>query len=663
MRGRACDNHEHPPAGRDLCRAAAAAALVLITVAWTLLTWAPAAEAKSWRIDAMDVTLDVQESGDALVSEDVTFNFEGSFSYVARVIPTDALEGIEDIQVLQEGKPLPRGTEPGSYDVFTEGGDQVVQLAFNLADTSKTWTIRYLAKAAVAYYDDGDEFVWHVFDADTPVPIDRVRVFVHLPGAVPTTDLDWAVDTGVNVQSTVSGPAPSTVLFEATDIFPYTKYWIAVGFPKGVVHFTWTARRLAAAVVPKAGVLLPIGAFLWMLLVWFRRGRDDPAAVYAKYATEPPSNLSPAAAGALLDERVDTRELFATLADLARRGYLELPQSQTDRATWQVRRLRSIEDLKGLDEFVAGRLFAGGDDRVKAPMLQNRLAEISAGFDEAVFADVVHRGLFAASPQTARRHWKGRAATLGFVLFVLTVMLAIAGVGGWGYVALGSVLSVAVVYGFARVMPQRTRQGAEEQRRWEAFRNYLDDLAGFMDLPVAQETFERYLPYAIAFGVEKRWVRRFADLLVSVPQWLGPVVGPKAYQAPDFSQVRDETPSAPVGQADGAAATGAAPGGGVGLGDLASSLSTVSLSSVSDGLFAGFDKLSNVLMSAPSSTGGSHEAFGSTRVTGGRSHRSSSGRSSGSSSRSSFSGSSSSSGGGGGFSSGGGGGGGGFRAG
>jgi len=640
-------------------RGAAALALMLLVVTVVLLASAPPADAKSWRIDAMDVTLDVQDSGDVRVSEDVTFTFEGSFSYVARVIPTDALEGIEDVQVLQDEKPLPRGTEPGSYDVFTEGDDLVVQLAFNLADTSKTWTIRYLAKAAVAYYDEADELVWHVFDADTPVPIDQVRVSVRLPGTVPTKDIDWAVDTGLNVQSTVSGPAPSSVIFEAKDIFPYTKYWIAVGFPKGVVQFTWTARRLAAAVVPKAGFLLPIGAFLWMLLVWFRRGRDDPAAVYAKYATEPPSDLSPAAAGALLDERVDSREFFATLADLARRGYVELPQSRTDRSTWQVRKLRPIENLKGLDAFVAGRLFAGGDDRVKSPMLQNRLAEINAEFDDAVFGDVLQRGFFVADPQTARRYWKGRAATLGFVLFVLTVMLAIAGVGGWAYVALGSVLSVAVVFGFARVMPQRTRAGAQEQRRWEAFRNYLDDLAGFQDLAVAQQTFESYLPYAIAFGVEKRWVLRFQELLVSVPSWLGPVVGPKAYQTPDLAEARGGTTSpAPGAQTEATQSTGGVPGGGAGLGDLASSLSRVSLSSVSDGLFAGFDKLSNALMSAPSSTGSGHGAFGSSHVTGGGSRRGSSGGSS----RSSFSGSRSSSGGGSGSSSGGGGGG-GFRAG
>ena len=634
------------PADHPRRRSILALCAAAVFVAAVALVAQPArAEAKEWRIEAMDVTLDVQTSGDVLVSEDVTFAFVGSFSYVARVIPKDTLEGITDVQVLQDGRPLPEGTEPGSYEVFTEGDDLVVQLAFALTDTSETWTIRYLAKAAVAYYDEADELVWHVFDAETPVPIDRVRATVRLPGSVPADDIDWAVDTGVDVQSTVSSPAPSTVVFEAGKFPAYTKYWIAAGFPKGVVAYTWTFRRLAAAVTPRAGFLLPIAAFLGMLLVWFRRGRDDPAAVYAKYATEPPSTLPPAAAGALLDERVDSRELFATLADLARRGYLELPQTQTDRTTWQIRKLKSIKDLEGLDLFVADTLFAAGDDLVKSPRLQTRMAETAAGFDEKVFKDLLARGYFAATPSGVRRRWKGHAFSLAFVLLVLTVMLGVAGIGGWGYFALGSVVSVVVVYAFARVMPQRTRAGAQEQRKWEAFRNYLDDLAGFQDLETAQQTFERYLPYAIAFGVEKPWVRRFQGLLVPMPTWLGPVAGQRTDRMPDPERTRTETTET-VRQSDG---TGNAAAG---MGDLASSLPTVTLSSLSDSLFSGLDKLSSALVSAPSSTGSGSGAFHSSRVTSGG----------GSSRRSSFSGSRSSSGGGGGHSSGGGGGG-GFRAG
>ena len=48
------------------------------------------------------------------------------------------------------------------------------------------------------------------------------------------------------------------MVYEATDVPPYTQFWIVAGFPKGVVKFTWTARRVGAFVVPKVGFVLPI---------------------------------------------------------------------------------------------------------------------------------------------------------------------------------------------------------------------------------------------------------------------------------------------------------------------------------------------------------------------------------------------------------------------
>ena len=43
------------------------------------------------------------------------------------------------------------------------------------------------------------------------------------------------------------------MVYEASNIPAYTNFWIVTGFPKGVVKYTWTARRVAAFIVPKVG--------------------------------------------------------------------------------------------------------------------------------------------------------------------------------------------------------------------------------------------------------------------------------------------------------------------------------------------------------------------------------------------------------------------------
>ncbi|MBC7294348.1 MAG: DUF2207 domain-containing protein, partial [Thermoleophilia bacterium] len=238
------------------------------------LLYAPSGQAlaKEWRIDNMDVSLAVQENGDVMVDETVTFAFTGNFHFVARSIPTDNMDGMSDISVRDvNGNPLPRGDTPGSWDTFTEDGRRIIQVNFDLTDASATWTFHYRAKGVVMFFDQGDELRWYVFDAETPVSVERVRTTVKLPGAVPPDRMTQAVQTGYGIPTSVTSPGPSTMVYEASNIPPYTNFWIVTGFPKGVVKFTWNARRVAAFLVPKVGFLLPIAAFLVMLLLWRRR--------------------------------------------------------------------------------------------------------------------------------------------------------------------------------------------------------------------------------------------------------------------------------------------------------------------------------------------------------------------------------------------------------
>ena len=47
--------------------------------------------------------------------------------------------------------------------------------------------------------------------------------------------------------------------------------------------------------------------------------------------------------------------------------------------------------------------------------------------------------------------------------------------------------------------------------RWRAFKRYLQNLEKYTKVEEAAEIFERYLPYAVAFGLEQSWIRKFAE--------------------------------------------------------------------------------------------------------------------------------------------------------
>jgi uncharacterized protein (TIGR04222 family) len=582
-------------------------ALLIVACALLALVAGPTASAaaKDWRIDNMDVLLDVQENGDVMVDEVVTFTFEGNYHYVARNIPTENTGGITDVEVRDaNGAVLPKGDSPGTYNTFKEGSILYIQMNFDLTDTSSTWTIHYRAKNVVMFWDQGDELRWYVFDADTPVPIGAVKATVKLPGEVPSENITQAVQAGYGVETNVTSPAASTMVYQASDIPPYTNFWIVTGFPKGVVKYTWTARRLAEFLVPKIGFLLPILFFLGMLLIWRRRGRDEPGAVYAAYTAEPPSDLSPGLAGALIDEKVDTKEVIATIVDLARRGYIEITDTAKEGAAGKAvtifTRRKPLDDLQGFEKKVGDSLFDGKHpDQVTTTELKNHFYTHIEPITDQVYNDVTSQKLFLTNPKKARRRWAGYGFVAALVLGILTAIMALTDISGWGWFMMGSIVAVIIVWVFAPHMPQRTPKGAQEQRKWEAFRNYLKDLTRFQDMETAKESFEKYLPYAIAFGVEKDWVRRFEGLTVSSPDWYHPpVIIP-------FPMGPTTTGGLGGGLGGGLTSAGGSSGGGF------------SLESISDGLFNSLSNMSSALTSVPSSSGGSRGAFGGGGFSGG----------------------------------------------
>jgi hypothetical protein len=453
------------------------------------------------------------------------------------------------------------------------------------------------------FFDQGDELRWYVFDAETPVPIGAVRATVKLPGAVAPEKMTQAVQSGYGVQTSVTSPGPSTMVYEASDVPSYTNFWIVTGFPKDVVKFTWTARRVAAFVIPKVGFVLPIAFFLGMLLLWRRRGRDDPSAVYAKYVSEPPSDLSPGLAGALIDEKVDTKEVIATIVDLARRGYLEMTDTAKEgvfsKPVTIFTRRKSLDDLQTFEKKVADSLFdSNHPDQVTTSDLKNHFYSHVGPIVEQVYTDVTKAGLFFQNPNKVRSRWLGYGFLVALVLGGLTAIMALTHVPGWGWFLLGSIVSVIIVWAFSPHMPRRTLKGAQEQRKWESFRNYLHDLTKFQDMAAAQETFDKYLPYAIAFGVEKQWVRRFEGLNVPPPVWYHPVFIPIPIGSGPIN-------TGGLGGPLGGGLAGPAGAGGPGMPGGGFSLDTIS-----DGLFGSLNNMSSVLTSAPSSSGSGRGAFG-----------------------------------------------------
>jgi hypothetical protein len=139
-------------------------------------------------------------------------------------------------------------------------------------------------------------------------------------------------------------------------------------------------------------------------------------------------------------------------------------------------------------------------------------------------------------------------------------------------------------------MPRKTRAGAEAAAKWNAFRRYLSSIERYEQVSEARGIFDRYLPYAVAFGLDQSWIRKFALVGAETPSWYngnGGSPGPRRSSADDWP-----IPGRTVVIPSGGSSSGG--GSGVDLPDLpdlpdlqkTSDRAGKSLQSSSDGFFA-----------------------------------------------------------------------------
>ena len=90
-------------------------------------------------------------------------------------------------------------------------------------------------------------------------------------------------------------------------------------------------------------------------------------------------------------------------------------------------------------------------------------------------------------------------------------------------VIIAGILSVLTVVITSRVMPRKTRKGRIAWEKIAGLQEYIrraevDDIQE----QERQGIFERLLPYAIIFGLSKRWGKAFEDLYREPPDWYQP---------------------------------------------------------------------------------------------------------------------------------------------
>ncbi len=516
-------------ATRGLFLRASLLALVAIALA------APVS-ARQLKIEKFSAEIFVQPDSSLDVTETIQANFLGEWHGMYRTIPVEYVtpQGFNySLFVKFEG-----ATDSADQPLKVESSRQGHYLKWKIyiddaSDAERTIHLHYLVRNGLKFFEDHDELYWNVTGDEWDIPVGDASAQIFLPpGVTGVRTNEFTGAYGSRAQNAeISASENSVEVAMKRPLSFHEGLTIAIAFDKGFVKEPGTGDLIQQFMASNWPLFFPIPVFLIMFWLWSTRGRGPrtgPVAV--QYA--PPEGMSPAEAGTLVDEQAAMRDITATIVDLAVRGYFVIEEKEQSgimgllhTKDYVFHLKKSLGEWAGLKAhelaLLAGIFSNGALADVELSALQNVFYKNLPGIRGNIFDELMEHGYFQHRPDYVR----GGYISGGVVAGVLITFLGNSMAQRMGMVPapfiLAGILCTAIIAGFGWFMPARTADGAKALAGVLGFEDFLSHVEAEHMSRISQtpETFEKFLPFAMALGVEKKWVGAFQNIYSQPPSW------------------------------------------------------------------------------------------------------------------------------------------------
>jgi hypothetical protein len=498
-----------------------------------ILFFASPLAAKSWRISDFNDSITVRDDGSATVRERITLDFVGEWHGIHRFIPIEY--------------PGPRGTNytlflnvtgvtDGNggklkYDASTSNGLRDLKIYIpDAVDATRTVEIDYTVRNGMRFFEDHDEFYWNVTGNDWPVPIDHATATVTFPDSA-AGSLRAQAFTGVygsaerDAATQVNGSEAS---FETNNPLPMRGgMTIDIYIPKGILKEPGAFTRLMWFLGSNPIVFLPFVTFGVMFALWWHKGRDPDPGVSVAPMYEPPPGMSPAEAGTLLEDKIHPRDITCTLVDLAVRGYVKIEEVDNKVLVFHHKdyifhllkpRDQWDSDLAPHERVMLENVFASGE-QTRLSDLKNRFYTAIPVIQQDIKAALKTKGMYLLDPDSANGY------SLGAIVLILLPFALIQFTGykdvfsSIGLLVGCGIISAIIWWLFARQMTAKTVKGGRTRVAILGFQEFMNRVDADRLKRMPPDTFEKFLPYAMALGVEHQWAQAFAGIVQNPPSW------------------------------------------------------------------------------------------------------------------------------------------------
>jgi len=472
-------------------------------------------------IRTYDNQITIQKDGTILVKEKIEYDFEDIYKHgIYRYIPVIKTNSDKKQYELTLRVQSVEDEQGASYSFTQSPVDNKITIKIGDANRTitglHTYIITYTVSGALTYFSDHDELYWNSTGNEWTAPVEQVNTTVRFPDGVDINGVKMACYTGpagsTNHNCDVITEQKSTSA-STQNISPGSGLTIVVSFPKGLVavlepkpYVPFDETPLGKVIIVLVIILLVVAALIWYIFLplyipikWYLTGRD-PEAQQVRVWFDPPKTqegraLTPAETGTLVNETVDSRDIFGSIIQLAAQGYLSIVEEK--KGEFIFKEGGPIDEAQlPFEKKLLRALFAEESEvKIKDVKIADEVQDVF----QLIYTQLVADSFFPENPDTIRKKYYALAGAAGGTMNLPLAVIA---------------------FIFGKNMPKKTAFGAAQASVGKSLKTFLSSQERQLEFQAKnQNMFEKLLPYAIAFGVEKIWAERFKDISLSNPKW------------------------------------------------------------------------------------------------------------------------------------------------
>lgn len=508
-------------------------------------------QASDYSIPVISVEVDIMDDGDVHITEHLTYQFDGTFSWAEYNLPLQGFSEIRNIRVSEQGNNYinDNSESAGTFSVYEDNRSVTIKWHYNASDTSRVFTVSYELTDALTIGPEIAEFYWNYLSSSRDKSTDSLNVTITLPEPVPGDEMYvWSripeenvsisADTGsyeiraLNISRRES--ARARTVFTAS-VFDQNQEKITdANFSlEQVLQEEEQIEREAAeraerdafyaSITFEVTLIFSLLSIVIFVLLYRKYSRRHSTGTLSDRETLViPDQNPPALVGRLLTNSMTTgNHLIATIFDLARRGWFVIKEEQSEE-----KKSSGWFSLNGSTkiEFLispSGKNPSDSPNEYEQRAIHFVNKQISSG--KNTFSKIFS----GTSSGTAKwytkwktdvkkvfdqKNWIDKGSYTGvtlnmvgqFLLMAAAIYISVVGTA-FAFIALGTTF-IMLIASFAMI--RRTKEGEETYHRWKSYREALKNAD---KRTVRMEMMDRHFIYATAFHLSEKQVNTLIE--------------------------------------------------------------------------------------------------------------------------------------------------------